>query len=80
MGDINLENFTASSAWLWRFKSHSRIVSKKITRFVRSHYSREKFDIIESSDLFVDSSKICRITRMKIYILGYSKKKDPGKI
>jgi hypothetical protein len=34
------------------------IVSRKITRFVTSHYSREKFDIIGSADLFVDSSKI----------------------
>jgi hypothetical protein len=56
--DINFENFTASPAWLWRFKSHYMIVSRKTTRFVTSRYSREKFDIIGSADLFVDSSKI----------------------
>jgi hypothetical protein len=50
-GEINLENFNASPAWLWRFKSHYRKV-------VTSRYSREKFDIIGSADLFINSSKI----------------------
>jgi hypothetical protein len=36
-----LENFIASHDWLWRFKSQNRIVSRKITQFVTSSYSRE---------------------------------------
>jgi hypothetical protein len=53
-----LENFTASRDWLWRFKSQNRIVSRKITRFVTSSYSREKTNLIDTADLFVNSSKI----------------------
>jgi hypothetical protein len=56
--EVNLDNFTASSTWLWRFKNHYSIVSRKITRFVTSSYSREKHDIIGTADLFINSSKL----------------------
>jgi hypothetical protein len=56
--ELQLENFTASHNWLWKFRSHYRIVSRKITKFVTSRYSKEKIDIIESADLFVNSAKL----------------------
>jgi hypothetical protein len=50
------------------------IVSRKITRFVTNRYSRKKFDIIGSADLFIDSSKIFmqNYTDENIYNTGQS--------
>jgi hypothetical protein len=56
--EINLESFTASSSWLWRFKNHYNIVSRKITKFVSDSYSKTKVDIIGTADLFVSSTKL----------------------
>ena len=56
--EINLESFTASSSWLWRFKNHYNIVSRKITKFVSDYYSKTKVDIIGNADLFISSAKL----------------------
>ena len=56
--EIGMQNFTASSRWLWKFKRHYRIVSRRITRFVTSSYSKEKVNIIASANRFVDSTRL----------------------
>lgn len=65
---VSLENFSmffcrqasvleASKTWIWKFKKTCRIASRKITRFVSIKNHREKGQLIESAEAFVDTCK-----------------------
>ena len=53
----NVDNFVASSKWLFNFKRRNRIRSRKVTRFVSRREVYDKEEIAKEGEEFTDEVK-----------------------
>lgn len=51
-----VSNFAASKAWIYNFKRHYRIKSRKITKFVSRSYTKDELELQKSATDFVEST------------------------